>query len=77
MNEVYTVIRGNILMMNPFPSMAQAFSLLIQEEKQREFKPFNQILMESTSLNVNSSNNNEKVSTGRNFKTSFSNDKYS
>ena len=26
MNEVYTVIRGNILMMNPLPTMAQAFS---------------------------------------------------
>ncbi|XP_015168590.1 uncharacterized protein [Solanum tuberosum] len=33
MNEVYTVVRGIILMMNPLPSMAQAFSLLIQEEK--------------------------------------------
>ena len=31
MNEVYTVIRGNILMMNPLPSMAQTFFLLIQE----------------------------------------------
>ena len=77
MNEVYTVIRGNILMMNPLPTMAQAFSLLIQEEKQREFKPANQISMESISLNVNSSNNNGKGSTGRNYKASFSNDKYS
>ena len=29
LNEVYTVIRGNILMMNPLPSMGHAFSLLI------------------------------------------------
>nr|XP_010318432.2 uncharacterized protein LOC101252423 [Solanum lycopersicum] len=77
MNEVYTVIRGNILMMNPLPTMAQAFSLLIQEKKQREFKPANQIPVESISLNVNSSNNNGKGSTGRNYKASFSNDKYS
>ncbi|XP_049371623.1 uncharacterized protein LOC125836494 [Solanum verrucosum] len=27
LNEVYTVVRGNILMMNPLPSMGQAFSL--------------------------------------------------
>ncbi|XP_075109054.1 uncharacterized protein LOC142180856 [Nicotiana tabacum] len=33
-NEVYTAVRGSILMMNPLPSMAQALSLLIQDEKQ-------------------------------------------
>lgn len=33
LNEVYIVVSRNILMMNPLPSMAQAFSLLIQEEK--------------------------------------------
>ncbi|OIT29812.1 hypothetical protein A4A49_65783, partial [Nicotiana attenuata] len=32
-----------ILMMNPLPSLAQAFSILIQEEKQREVKPNNQL----------------------------------
>ncbi|KAH0766351.1 hypothetical protein KY285_002222 [Solanum tuberosum] len=52
LNEVYTIIRGNILMMNPLPSMAQAFALLIQEEKQREFKPNNQLFAESSSLHA-------------------------
>uniref|UniRef100_M1BRA2 Uncharacterized protein n=1 Tax=Solanum tuberosum TaxID=4113 RepID=M1BRA2_SOLTU len=33
LNEVYTVVRGNNLMMNPLPSLAQTFSLLIQDEK--------------------------------------------
>ncbi|XP_019261003.1 PREDICTED: uncharacterized protein LOC109238956 [Nicotiana attenuata] len=33
LNEVYTVARGSILMMNPLPSLAQAFSLLVQDEK--------------------------------------------
>ena len=42
-------------MMNPLPSTAQAFSLLIQEEIQREFRPASRTLMESTSLNVNAS----------------------
>ncbi|XP_070014377.1 uncharacterized protein LOC142175145 [Nicotiana tabacum] len=55
LNEVYTMVRGSILMMNPLPSLAQAFSLLIQEEKQREIKPSNQLMFESTSLNVNTS----------------------
>ena len=50
LNEVYTTIRGNILMMNPMPSMAQDFALLIQEEKQREFKTNNQSFAETSSL---------------------------
>ncbi|XP_015159452.1 uncharacterized protein [Solanum tuberosum] len=39
LNEVYTIVRGSILMMNPLPTMAQAFSILFQEERQREVKP--------------------------------------
>ncbi|KAH0650929.1 hypothetical protein KY284_030841 [Solanum tuberosum] len=68
LNEVYTVVRGNILMMTPLPSMAQAFSILIQEEKQREFKQNNQLFMESTSLNASSSGG----SSSRAFKTNYS-----
>ncbi|XP_075091694.1 uncharacterized protein LOC142171882 [Nicotiana tabacum] len=55
LNGIYTVVRGSILMMNPQPTLAQVFSLLIQDEKQREIKPNNQIFLESTSLNVNTS----------------------
>lgn len=72
LNEVYTVIRGNILMMNPLPSMAQAFSLLIHEEKQREFRPASRMPMDSTSLNVNSVNTG-RGSTGRSYRTNFPN----
>ncbi|XP_070035124.1 uncharacterized protein [Nicotiana tomentosiformis] len=39
LNKVYIVIRGSILMMNPLPSIAHAFSILIQEEKHREVRP--------------------------------------
>ncbi|XP_019251133.1 PREDICTED: uncharacterized protein LOC109230056 [Nicotiana attenuata] len=53
LNEVYTVVRGSILMMNPLPGIAQAFSILIQEEKQREVKPNNHLMIESASMNVN------------------------
>ncbi|KAH0742822.1 hypothetical protein KY290_030815 [Solanum tuberosum] len=55
LNEIYTIIRGNILMMNPLPSVAQVFALLIQEEKQREFKSNNQLFVESSSLAASSS----------------------
>ncbi|XP_049355774.1 uncharacterized protein LOC125820389 [Solanum verrucosum] len=68
LNVVYTTIRGSILMMNPLPSMAQAFALLIQEEEQREFKPNNQMFAESSSLIASSPD----VPGGRNFRTNYS-----
>lgn len=52
LNEVYTVVRGSILMMNPLPTIAQSFSILIQEEKQREVRPRNHLTTESTTLNA-------------------------
>nr|XP_010315243.1 uncharacterized protein LOC104645417 [Solanum lycopersicum] len=67
LNVVYTTIRGSILMMNPLPSLAQAFALLVQEEKQREFKPNNQLFTESSSLAAVSSS-----SGGRSFQTNYS-----
>ncbi|XP_049391483.1 uncharacterized protein LOC125855849 [Solanum stenotomum] len=33
LNETYTAVRGNILMMNLLPSLAQTFSLLVRDEK--------------------------------------------
>ena len=35
LNESYSVICGQILLMNPFPSVRQAYSFVSQEEKQR------------------------------------------
>ncbi|XP_069154663.1 uncharacterized protein [Solanum lycopersicum] len=69
LNEVYTVIRGNILMMSPLPSTAQAFSLLIQEEKQREYRPTSRTPMESVSLNANAGRGSQG---GRGYRTNFS-----
>ena len=57
LNEVYTVVRGNILIMNPLPSTGQAFSLLIQEEKQREFKPIGRMPTDLVSLNAKTLDN--------------------
>lgn len=50
LNEIYTVIRGSILMMNPLPTLARAFSLLVQDEHQREIKPSSFLNAESTAL---------------------------
>ncbi|XP_049364569.1 uncharacterized protein LOC125829386 [Solanum verrucosum] len=57
LNEMYTVIRGNILMMSTLPSMAQVFAILSQEEKQREVRPHNHTALDSTSLNALANSN--------------------
>ena len=35
LNESYSIVRGQILLMNPLPSVRQAYSSICQEEKQR------------------------------------------
>lgn len=56
-----------ILMMNPLPTIAQAFSILAQEEKQREVKPHGKFNLESTLLHVNATSTN----TSMNFRTNY------
>ncbi|TMW86280.1 hypothetical protein EJD97_021631, partial [Solanum chilense] len=58
---------GNILMMSTLPTMAQAFAILSQEERQREMKPLNHMGLVSTSLNVSMSPRNNAG-----FNTNFS-----
>ncbi|XP_015170021.1 uncharacterized protein [Solanum tuberosum] len=60
LNEIYTVIRGNILMMSTLPSMAQTFAILSQEEKQREVRPHTHTALDSTSLNALASSTRSK-----------------
>ncbi|KAK6792213.1 hypothetical protein RDI58_011294 [Solanum bulbocastanum] len=70
---MYTAIRGNILMMNTLPSMAQAYAILSQEEKQREVKPHNHTALDSTSLNVFASAHNNAGVEG--LRTNYSSSK--
>ena len=52
LNSSYTAIRGNILMMVPFPTISQAYSLLVQEERQRLVKSETHFLSDNASLSV-------------------------
>nr|XP_016492511.1 PREDICTED: uncharacterized protein LOC107812013 [Nicotiana tabacum] len=86
LNKVYTTVRGSILMLNPLPSMTQAFSLLVQEEKQMEVKPNNHVMMDLSSLYisaprsnirngqqyVDSASFNVDTSRNNNFRTNYS-----
>lgn len=55
LNPSYDVVRGNILMQKPIPSINQAYAILIQEEKQREMSSSGQFFSESASMNANTS----------------------
>lgn len=59
LNESYTSVRGNLLMMNPLPSLGQTYSLLIQEEKQRQVKNVSHFQSDSAcSFNVGTQRSN-------------------
>jgi len=51
-NSSYTAVRGTILIMVPFPSISQAYSLLVQEEIQRQVKTETHFLTENASLSI-------------------------
>ncbi|MCI54343.1 receptor-like serine/threonine kinase, partial [Trifolium medium] len=36
LNEQYSQVRGHILLMDPLPNISVAYSMILQEEKQRE-----------------------------------------
>jgi len=54
LNDDYNSVRGNILMMTPLPIISQVYSMLIQEEKQREIRSNGHFLADSASLAVES-----------------------
>lgn len=51
LSDQYTSIRGQLLMMIPLPSLSQAYSLLLQEENQRDCT-VRSVLSENTAMNV-------------------------
>ena len=61
LDESYTNVRGQILLMQPLPLVSKAYSMLRQEEKQRDAKPILSTVptaLNTTTYNHNRSNNN-------------------
>ncbi|XP_060200257.1 uncharacterized protein LOC132628498 [Lycium barbarum] len=52
LNENYSGIRGNILMMKPLPTTTQAYSIILHEETQREVHTGNQVTTDSIAFNT-------------------------
>ncbi|GJS42865.1 cysteine-rich receptor-like protein kinase 8 [Tanacetum coccineum] len=64
LDECYANIRGQILLMNPMPTVAKAYSMIRQEEKQRE--GFALKIPVSTALSAHSNNYRNSYSNGLN-----------
>ena len=67
LNDSYSQIKGQILLMEPLPSINKVYSLLIQEERQRNVGNSN-AHVESTALAVKGSNSNPVFFGGKNSK---------
>lgn len=60
LNNEYTATRGSILMMKPLPTVAQAYTLLIQDEKQCELQSSSIFISESASMIAKNGSNFSK-----------------
>lgn len=58
LSEKYTAIRGHLLLMNPVPILSVAYSLLMQEENQREISVNNSVT-DVVALSVKNHDNQE------------------
>ncbi|XP_060188433.1 uncharacterized protein LOC132617449 [Lycium barbarum] len=63
LNEAYSAVRANILMMKPLPSVGQAYSILLNQESQREVHSGNLVGTDSTAFSVNKWNDRRSFNT--------------
>lgn len=52
LNDQFTGVRGQILLMKPLPSLSQCYSLLLQEENQRSLACGSHVITESVAMVV-------------------------
>ncbi|XP_075095180.1 uncharacterized protein LOC142173482 [Nicotiana tabacum] len=57
LNKTYVGVRRNLLMMQPPPSLGTAYSILLQDERQRQVSSPSQFSVDSSSLNVHLTKN--------------------
>ncbi|XP_023732150.1 uncharacterized protein LOC111879955 [Lactuca sativa] len=64
LNDSYNVLRGQILMMKPLPSFSTVYSMIIQEERQRDINMSSAVSVDAIVMNVltNHSSNSSKKS---------------
>lgn len=78
LNEVYSTVMSNILMMSPIPTIGKAYSMLIRDEKQREIhSDIPSFSNDSASFIVNSSHYFHGSTSGSGKSTNTPNQYYS
>ena len=66
LNETYNTFRGQILLMDPIPSLGKVFSLLLEDEKQRKVGKKNTIKSSTLAVKTNGSTKSfNKAKSGR------------
>ncbi|XP_074340197.1 uncharacterized protein LOC141677941 [Apium graveolens] len=74
LGDQYTAVRGQLLMMRPTPTLNHAFSLLLQEESQREFANSVPPISENMAMNVRFNNKFKPFNPTGNVQKRASND---
>ncbi|GKB99733.1 hypothetical protein Tco_0985870 [Tanacetum coccineum] len=69
LDECFANVRGQILLMNPMPTVTKAHSLIRQEDKEREGFSFKNT---PTALSANSYNNNSRFDNSRSGRSYYS-----
>lgn len=54
LSDHFTAIRGQMLLMNPLPTLSQCYSMLLQEENQREITSVSHMTSENMAVSVKS-----------------------
>lgn len=62
LNDNYIIVRGNILMAHPMPQIRKAFSMVLQEERQREIHNCAPLLNDSSALFCQQKSNQQQYS---------------
>ncbi|XP_074369852.1 uncharacterized protein LOC141711352 isoform X2 [Apium graveolens] len=74
LNDTYSIMRGSILMRSPLPTVSQAYSLILQEESQREIHSGGHFSADSASLNASTYKHQQSHQSGVSFHKKFAGD---
>ncbi|XP_074375255.1 uncharacterized protein LOC141717027 [Apium graveolens] len=74
LNDTCSIMRGSILMRSPLPTVSQAYSLILQEESQREIHSRRHFSADSTSLNASTYKHQQSHQSGVSFHKKFAGD---
>ena len=61
LNESYSAIRGQILLMQPLPVVGRVYSMVLNEEKQRDLVVSKEVMIEAARRNYSGNNSSNKA----------------